>query len=58
MEKDKYSSQKKYLSEHKKQLRVWVDTEKFEQFKEIVEKNNTSIHSLINNFIDEYITKN
>lgn len=58
MENDKYSTQKKYLSENKKQLRVWVDTQKYEKFKETVKKNETSIYSLINNYIDEYIEKN
>lgn len=51
---DKYTSQKKYLSK-KKQLRVWVDADKFEKFKNAVSENNESIYGLINNFIDEYL---
>lgn len=58
MESDKYSTQKKHLSENKKQLRVWVDTEKYAKFQEAVKKNETSIYALINNYIDEYIEKN
>lgn len=53
-----YAPQKKYLKESRKQLRVWVDTNKYENFKNLVEKNDTSIYSLINKFIDEYIEKN
>ena len=36
MEKDKYASQKKHLSEHKKQLRVWVDPQKYAELKKMV----------------------
>lgn len=56
--KPNYAPQKKYLSESRKQLRVWVDTNKYETFKNLVAKNDTSIYSLINKFIDEYIEKN
>lgn len=49
---------KKPLAENKKQLRVWVDTEKYAKFQEVVKKNETSIYSLINNYIDEYIKNN
>lgn len=55
-EKDKYQSQKKYL-EKKKQLRVWVDENKYAQFKTAVEQNQTSIYALINQFIDDYLEK-
>ena len=58
MENDKYSTQKKNISENKKKLRVWVDTEKYAKFQEAVKKNETSIYSLINNYIDEYIKNN
>ncbi len=51
-----YNSQKKYLSKQK-QLRVWVNADKFEQFKKAVSKNNESIYGLINKFIDEYLQK-
>ena len=55
-EKDKYQSQKKYL-EKKKQLRVWVDENKYAQFKIAVEQNQTSIYALINQFIDDYLNE-
>lgn len=55
--KPNYAPQKKYLAESRKQLRVWVDTNKYETFKNLVAQNETSIYSLINNFIDEYIEK-
>lgn len=51
---DKYAAQKKHLST-KKQLRVWLSTEKYERFKKAVELNDTSIYAVINNFVDEYI---
>ena len=55
MEKDKYSSQKKHLSEHKKQLRVWIDPQKYAEFQAAVEKNGTSIYAVINDYIEKYI---
>ena len=55
--KDKYNSQKKYLSQQK-QLRVWVNSDKFERFKNAVLKNGESIYGLINKFIDEYLQSN
>ncbi len=57
MSDDKYTAQKKYL-EKRKQLRVWLDAEKYETFKEAAEKNGASVYSLINNFVDEYLEKN
>ena len=54
--KDKYTSQKKYLSQQK-QLRVWVNADKFEKFKNAAQKNGESIYGLINKFIDEYLQK-
>lgn len=51
---DKYSAQKKYL-QNKKQLRVWVNPEKYELFKTKVEQNGQSIYFVINQFIDEYL---
>lgn len=55
MDNNKYSSQKKHLSENKKQLRVWIDPEKYEKFKSLVNENGTSIYALINQYIDDYI---
>lgn len=54
MEHDKYSPQKKYL-EKQKQLRVWVNSEKYEQFKLLAQKNGQSLYSIVNKMIDEYI---
>lgn len=51
-----YDAQKKYLS-GKKQLRVWVDSDKYTAFKDAVEKNNESIYSVINDFIDTYLKR-
>ena len=53
-EKDKYSSQKKYLSTQK-QLRVWVDPDKYNTLKLKAEKNGTSIYALVNRWIDQYL---
>lgn len=50
-------AQKKYLAEKRKQLRVWVENEKYEQFKQAVEKDGTSIYAVINAFIDSYIAE-
>lgn len=55
--KDKYNSQKKYLSQQK-QLRVWVNSDKFERFKNAVSENGESIYGLVNKFIDEYLQSN
>ncbi len=48
----------KHLKENKKQLRVWLDKEKFEKFQNCIESNGTSIYAEINKFVDEYIEKN
>lgn len=53
MNEDKYKAQKKYLSS-KKALRVWVPQENYDAFKQAVEKNGTSIYSVINKFIIDY----
>ena len=53
MEQDKYAAQKKYLSESRKQLRVWVDAEKYAVFQDLVKKNETSMYALVNQFIDD-----
>ncbi len=55
-EKDKYTSQKKYLSKQK-QLRVWVNADKFERFKAAAAQNGESLYSLINDFIDKYLSR-
>ena len=49
-----HRAQKKYLSSQK-QLRVWLDAEKFESFKTAAEHSGTSMHRLINDFVDEYL---
>lgn len=54
---EEYNAQKKYLSDKKKQLRVWVDAEKYEAFKQAVKKNGESIYGLINKYIDGYIAE-
>ncbi len=54
---DKYASQKKHLSE-KKQLRVWVNAEKFDRFKKTVAVQNDSIYRLINEYVDNYLAAN
>lgn len=51
-----YDAQKKYLS-GKKQLRVWVDSDKYTAFKEAVENNGESIYSAVNTFIDDYLKR-
>lgn len=53
-EKDKYATQKKYLST-KKQLRVWLDPEKYEALKEKTAENGTSIYALVNGWVDQYL---
>lgn len=50
-------AQKKHLAEKRKQLRVWVENEKYEQFKQAVTKEGTSIYAVINAFIDSYIAE-
>lgn len=54
MSDDKYLSQKKYLAT-RKQIRVWVDPEKFERLKEKAQKNGTSVYALVNSWIDIYL---
>ena len=52
--KDKYSTQKKYLSAQK-QLRVWLPPEKYEALKEKAHGEGTSIYALVNNWVDAYL---
>jgi hypothetical protein len=58
MPNENHLSQKKYLSAKRKQLRVWVENEKYEKFKELVKQNDESIYALVNRMIDEYLEKN
>lgn len=53
-EKDKYSSQKKYLSTQK-QLRVWIDPEKYEALKARASQDGVSIYALVNGWVDQYL---
>lgn len=52
--KDKYITQKKYLST-RKQLRVWIDPAKYEALKEKAKENGTSIYALVNGWVDRYL---
>ncbi len=54
MSKDKYAAQKKCLSS-KKQLRVWMDEDKYNAFKELVQSQGLSVYSVINDFVSSYI---
>lgn len=53
---DKYAAQKKYLA-NKKNLRVWVDADKFALLKEKADADGTSIYALVNRWIDQYLEK-
>lgn len=55
MPNDNNQSVKKSLANTRKQLRVWVEKEKYERFKQAVAQNDASIYSVINSFIDSYI---
>ncbi|MDD6174413.1 MAG: plasmid partition protein ParG [Firmicutes bacterium] len=57
MDTDKYAAQKKYLNE-RKQLRVWVEQEKYDRFKALVDANGTSVYALVNQMIDRYLEEN
>lgn len=52
---DNYAAQKEYLSK-KKQLRVWMDADKYDKFKTVASDNNESVYSLINKFVDDYLS--
>lgn len=54
MEQNNYEPQKKYLDK-RKQLRVWIDPQKYAEFQAAVEKNGTSIYAVINDYIEKYI---
>lgn len=51
---NKYGSQKKYLST-RKQLRVWVDPQKYEALTEKAARDGTSVYALVNQWIDRYL---
>lgn len=51
---NKYGSQKKYLST-RKQLRVWVDPEKYEALAKKAAQEKTSVYALVNSWIDRYL---
>lgn len=55
MSTDKNAAQKKCLAKTRKQLRVWVEKQKYEQFRQLVSDDGESIYSVINSFIDSYI---
>ena len=52
-----YAAQYKFLA-RKRQLRVWLEKDKYERFKKAVRKNDTSIYRLISEFVDDYLEKN
>ena len=53
MTEDKYSAQKEYLKKQK-QLRVWVDPEKYAACAQTAKEHGQSIHAVITQFIEEY----
>lgn len=55
MPESKYEPQKEYLKNKRKQLRVWVEKEKYERFAAKAEQKGISIYALINSFIDDYL---
>ncbi len=55
MPENKYEPQKEYLKNKRKQLRVWVEKEKYERLAAKAEQNGTSIYALVNQFIEDYI---
>ena len=57
MEQKRYEAQKKHLA-HKKQLRVWLDAEKYECLKKVVSIKGDTIYALINKFVDNYLQEN
>lgn len=54
MKEDKYATQKKYLST-RKQLRVWVDPQKYEALKTKAQSRGTSVYALVNQWIEQYL---
>lgn len=51
---DQYAAQKKYL-QAKKQLRVWMEPEKYQQFQQKVKSEGKSVYGVINQFVDDYL---
>lgn len=47
---------KKYLKT-KKQLRVWMDADKYEKFQTLLKRENRSVYAAINEFVSDYIEK-
>lgn len=52
-----YEQQKKYF-ENRKQLRVWVEGEKYRRFESAVKAQGKSIYAVINDFIDQFCQEN
>ena len=48
-----YEQQKKYF-QNRKQLRVWVEAEKYQCFEAAVKAQGKSLYSVINQFIDDF----
>lgn len=53
VEPSSYEQQKKYFT-NRKQLRVWVELEKYQKFEAAVKAQGKSIYSVINQFIDDF----
>lgn len=53
VEPSSYEQQKKYFT-NRKQLRVWVELEKYQEFEAAVKAQGKSIYSVINQFIDDF----
>ncbi len=51
---DQYAAQKKYL-QTRKRLSVWMDPDKYQQFKDKVQSEGKSIYGVINQFVDDYL---
>lgn len=51
----KYKAQKKHLGESRRQLRVWLEREKYERLKRKTSDNGVSIYRLVNDFVDSYL---
>lgn len=48
-----YEQQKKYFT-NRKQLRVWVELDKYQRFEAAVKAQGKSLYSVINQFIDDF----
>lgn len=56
MEENKYKAQMKYLDKQK-QLRVWVDSEAYDEFKAKCAENGESMYAAVNRFVREYVAQ-